>query len=142
MTRLRDGMLEADGLTRWAVERWGAPVSCEGAVSGEFDGTSFGTLRLGFPGGATLEVQTAPPETSVVTLRRSDGLGGEADMRALLADYADRIGTHVDWSAPTESVDGAERVLTFQDPDPGLNAFASLIFRGATVVGLRVSLAL
>ena len=75
MTELRDRVLAYDVLSRFAVESYGAPLTCEGVVTSEFDGMTFGSLRLGFSAGASLLVETWPPEASAVALRVPGGAG-------------------------------------------------------------------
>lgn len=142
VTRLRDGVLSSDLLARHAVDRFGAPVRCDGEVTTVSDGVEFGRLRLDFEGGAWFEVETRPPETSAVALRIPAGFGNEAEARRLLADYCAAIGVHIDWETPTTSEEGGERTTTWADPEEGLNAKASLVHGDGRLVELRFSLAL
>ena len=131
-----------DLLARYATERFGPPQTCHGSVTSEFDGMKFGFLRLGYRGGATFEVETVPPEGSMVTLRAASGLGDIAFAREALEDYAFNIGLEVDWDTPSETMEGGERIQSFHDSDSGLNARASLIFREDLLVAVRLSMAL
>jgi pimeloyl-ACP methyl ester carboxylesterase len=142
VTGLRDRVLAYDELAGFAVESYGAPLTCEGAVTSEFDGMPFGSLRLGFSGGASLLVETIPPEASAVALRAPGGFADEAVARRVLEDYTERVGVEIDWAAPeiTEQNDG--RVQQYRDPDSGLNASASLVYSGGSLVGLSFSTAL
>lgn len=142
VVQLRDRMTGRDGLVRYAIERHGPPRTCDGSVTAEFDGMEFGELRLGFADGVTFEVETLPPESSIVTLRVPGGFGDEAAARLLLQTYTARVGVDIDWGAAMVTMVDGERIHTFQDPDDGLNATGSLIFRGDRLVGLRFSLAL
>ncbi|MGH7541728.1 MAG: hypothetical protein ACRELC_12080 [Gemmatimonadota bacterium] len=142
VTELRDGVLSFDLLAKYAVELYGSPITCEGSVTTEFDGTKFGLLRLGFTGGARFQVETLPPEMSVATLRNPAGFADEDAARRVLEAHCDTVGVEIDWSAPRTTTDGDERIETYSDPDEGMNASASLVFREDTLVALRFSLAL
>ena len=142
VTSLRDRVLSYDELVGFAVEAYGAPLTCEGAVSTEFDGMEFGSLRLTFSEGATFQVETMPPETSVARLSAPSGFADEVRARQVLQAYAERIGLELDWTAPEITVLGDERVETYWDPDPGLNASASHVYSGDSLVALRFSMAL
>jgi hypothetical protein len=63
-------------------------------------------------------------------------------VRQLLAAYTARVGVSIDWTVPEIATDGGERVETFWDPEAGLNASASLVFRDGILVRLRFSMAL
>ncbi|GMV03936.1 MAG: hypothetical protein AMXMBFR53_02180 [Gemmatimonadota bacterium] len=130
-----------DGLALFAARAYGEPTACEGGVTAEFDGLEFGRMTLTYPGGITLEVETFPPESSVVTLRAPLGFADADVIRGVLRDYVARIGLSVDWSTPTVTTEGADTVHTFHDPLPGLNASASLFLRDGGIVGVRVSMA-
>jgi hypothetical protein len=142
VTDLRDRVMRYNGLAQFAVERYGASTACEGAVTSEFDGAKFGRVVLTFGEGVTLAVETEPPESSSTTLRASGGFGEEAEVRALLREEATRGGLSIDWTTPEVRTEGAEVVHQFWDPEPGLNASASLIFLDGTLVGVRLSMAL
>lgn len=135
-------VLKYDQLAGFAVEHFGPPTSCEGKVTGEFDGTDFGMVRLRFPGGATFEMETQPPEASVASLTDSSGFDDETAVRDVLKKYTDEIGLEIDWSDTTFSAEGTERSETYWDPDDGMNASAGLVFRRDTLISVRVSLAL
>jgi triacylglycerol lipase len=139
---LRDRILHFDELAGFAVESYGAPLTCEGAAATEFDGMKFGSLRLGFSERATFRVESMPPETSAVTLRAPSGFDDEAAARQVLKAYAADVGVEIDWTAPEVTIQGDERVETFWDPDPGLNGSASLVYAGGSLVALRFSMAL
>lgn len=142
VTELRDRVLTFDELVAFAVAAYGAPLRCEGEVNDEFDGMKFGSLRLDFSEGASFEVETMPPETSVATLSAPSGFVDEVLARQVLQVYAERIGVEVDWTAPEVSVQGDTRVERFWDPDPGLNASASHVYAAGSLVELRFSMAL
>ena len=131
-----------DGLYRFAVERFGAPLTCEGEVTMEFDGARFGALRFGFQDGASYAVESLPPETSIAVLRAPGGLQDADAVRTMLRAHTAAVGLAIDWSAPEIGEEGGDVVHTFWDPEPGLNASASLIFMGDALVGVRVSMAL
>ena len=139
---LRDRVMTYDGLARFAVDRFGALTSCEGAVTAEFDGSRFGKVLLGFPEGVSLEVETMPVESSVTTLRSEKGFQDGSRMRQLLEEYTGGMGLEIDWSAAEVHTEGTELIQQYWDPDPGLNASASLIYSGDRLVAVRVSLAL
>lgn len=142
VTRLRDRVLEFDLLARTAIRLHGAPIVCEGKVTTLFDGNAFGVLRLGFEGGASFEVETQPPETSIAVLRDPAGLADEDAARRALEAYCEDVGVEIDWTDAETRTDGEERTVTYRDPDEGLNASASLVYRGGTLIALRFSLAL
>jgi hypothetical protein len=142
VTDLRDRVLDDDGLAQFAVLTYGAPIACDGSRTVEFSGTWFGSVRLTFAGGATLEVATSPPESSVVTLGVPSGFGDEARVREALVDNTADQGLAIDWSAPEISSSGPEEIHTFWDPDPGLNASASLIYSDGILVAVRTGMAL
>jgi len=139
---LRDRVLGFDELVGFALEEHGAPLTCEGAVRTEFDGMKFGSLRLTFSEGATFQIETMPPEASAVTLRAPSGFADEELARQVLEDYTERIGVGIDWTAGESTSEGHERVERFWDPDEGLNASASLVYAGGSLVALRFSMAL
>jgi hypothetical protein len=134
--------MSSNPLVDFAVELFGPPLTCEGSVTTEFDGVKFGALRLGFADSVAFQIETMPPETSIVTLRTFSGFDGNDSARHLLEAYSADIGLDIDWTTPTSTVEGEERVQTFWDPDTGLNASASLFFKGDTLVALRLSMAL
>jgi hypothetical protein len=132
---------DGDGLYRYAVERFGAPLACEGRRTGEAGEAVFGTLRFELRDGAAVSFETYPPEASRVTLLAPGGLGDEAEARAALERYARGVGLAIDWSKPEARSEGARRVTAFSDPEPGLNAAAELIHEGDRLVGLALRLA-
>ena len=131
-----------DELYAFAVERFGTPTSCEGEITTEFDGAPFGSLRFGFAGGVSYAVETMPIETSIAVLRAPAGFEDPEAVRGTLEAHAARIGLAIDWTSPEVTAEGDELVRTYGDPDPGLNASASLIYAGETLVGIRLSMAL
>lgn len=140
---LRDRVLSYNGLALWAVEAYGAPRSCDGAVTDEFDGAKFGAVTLGFADGVALTVQTMPPEVSIVSLRAPDGFADESAVLQSLRAYAAARGLSIDWDAPPEtSVDGDESTATYWDPEVGLNGSASVVTVDSVLVEVRVSMAL
>lgn len=139
---LRDRVLQFDDLAVFAVESFGAPLTCEGVVSTEFDGMSFGSLRLGFAEGVTFQVETQPPEASAVTLRAPSGFADEASARQALEFYAADIGLDIDWTTPEISTEAGDSTETLWDPDSGLNASASMVFKDGSLVAMSLSLAL
>ena len=131
-----------DALYQFVVDEHGPPTTCAGTVTMEFDGARFGLLMLGFPDGVAFSVETLPPESGVTTLRAASGFPDLESVRGALESYAAGRGLAIDWSTPEIVTEGDEVVQTFWDPEPGLNASASLIFVGDALVGVRLSLAL
>ena len=142
MTELRDVVLDFDELVAFAVAAYGAPLECGGEVSTEFDGMKFGSVRLDFSEGVSFEVETLPPEASVATLSAPSGFADEVLARQVLQVYTERIGVEIDWTASEITDQEDERVETFRDPDSGLNASASHVYSGDSLVELRFSMAL
>jgi len=139
----RDRMLAYDGLARFALETYGDPVTCDGEVTAEFDGALFGSLRLTFATGITLEAHTQPPESSVTLLRSASGFADAGALREMLRAHAADVGLRIAWSAaPEVAAEDGERVERYRDPEPGLNAAALLVFRGDDLVAVGLSLAL
>lgn len=141
VTGLRDRFLRFDELAHFAIEAYGSPPLCEGSVTTEFEGSKFGMVLLTFDGGATLTVETMPPRVSRVILRDPDGFADAEAVRAALVSYAAGTGLNVDWDAPRASTEGGERVESYWDPEPGLNASAALVFSEDVLVAVRLSLA-
>lgn len=125
-----------------AIEWYGGPTACLGQVKDTFDGVEFGDLRLDFENGAHFRIETYPPETSVTTLTDSSGFHDGAFVLSILKEYAARIGVHIDWTSPT--VEEAEhlRVVTFWDPEDGLNASARMVYSDSVLISIGFSLAL
>lgn len=142
VTEVRDRVLAFDELVAFAVAAYGAPLRCEGEVNAEFDGMRFGSVRLDFSEGASFEIETAPPEASLATLSAPSGFADEVLARQVLQVYTERIGVEIEWAAPEITAQGDQQVETFWDPDPGLNASASLVYAAGTLVELRFSMAL
>lgn len=138
----RDRVLAYNGLAAFAVAEYGAPVSCEGRVTTEFDGRPYGQLMVGFPGGVSLVVETQPIETSIVTLRDPGGFDDPGAAEDALRAYAEGVGVSIDWSRPERSTEGGASVESFWDPEPGLNAAASLVTSEGRLVAVRFSMTL
>ena len=130
-----------DGLLRFAIEAAGDPVTCEGTVTADFDGRSFGVIVFGFEDGTSFEFETMPPEISLVTLRAPEGFRDPEEVLAALRSYAAGRGLSIDWGTPERSEDGHEVTEQFWDPAPGLNASASVIRTGGVLVAVRIALA-
>jgi hypothetical protein len=128
-----------DGLFRFTSTELGQPIACDGTVTGEFDGASFGTVVFGFPEGVTLSFETMPPAVSIVTLSRPDGFEDPAGVQAAVRRYAGGSGLSIKWEDPERSADGDVLIERFWDPDPGLNASVSLTWLSGALVSLRVS---
>lgn len=138
----RDRTLAYSGIARFAVERWGAPTACEGAVTTEFDGARYGFVRLTFGQGVTVEVETMPIETSITALRASGGFTDAAVVEAAVRAAAADIGLEIDWTMPEETVEGDETTRTYWDPESGLNASVAFVYRADALVEARISMAL
>ena len=142
VSELRDRVMSYNPLAHYAIQLYGPPTSCEGEVATEFAGAKFGVLRLAFVEGVTVDIETMPPETSVVTLRTNSGLPDEESARQVLEGYSTDVGLEIDWTAPTSTKEGGERQQTFWDPDPGVNGSASFIYREDILVSLQLAFAL
>ena len=141
MRDFRQRVVSFDGLYRFVVERYGPPSSCEGEITMEFDGARFGTLAFGFAGGVTYAVETLPPEASVRALSAPGGFDGPEEVREAVTAYATDIGLDIDWTNPQVATEDGFETRTFWDPEPGLNASATLVYSGRTLVGVRLGLA-
>lgn len=134
VTLIRERLLQFDMLARYGIGLHGPPIACEGEVTTVFDGDEFGVLRLDFEA-AWFAIETQPPETSIATLRNPAGFADEDAARRTLEAYCDDIGVDIDWTVAETTVDGDERLVTYSDPEEGLNAMATLICRGETLAG-------
>jgi hypothetical protein len=140
---LRDRVLAYSGLAAHALERHGPVVACVGAMTDDFDGVTFGGVTLRFEDGVELEVTTQPPESSASELRASDGFADPDATIAALRAHVEGIGLRVDWSAmDVETGPDGERIERYWDPEPGLNASASLVYAEGRLVAVRVGMAL
>ncbi len=72
------------------------------------------------------------------------GFPDETAARRALERTAKQVGFAPAWDRPPETRTQADGtvVQVFWDPDEGLNAAADLIFRGNTLVGIAIHLAL
>jgi hypothetical protein len=138
----RDRTLAYSGVARFALERWGPPTACEGAVTTEFDGARFGFVRLTFADGVSVEVETMPIETSITAVRAADGFTDAAGVEGAVRAAAADIGLEIDWAAPEEISEGDETTRTFWDPESGLNASVAFVYRNGTLIEARISMAL
>lgn len=134
-----------DVLLADVVAREGRWKACRGELHSLGDqGTGFGRLTYSFASGLTLTIESLPPESSVVTLRREAGLLTEADWVGMLKRYAAARGVPIDWSRPivVKRTEGAA-TLRYEAAETGWNASA-VIERGATgqLTGLSLSVAL
>ncbi len=137
----RDGLLANNELVEYAVEHFGQPVVCSGLVEEEYQGQKYGSFWFEFEGGADFRLRSMPPEIGITTLRFPGGFDDEAEAKELLMRRAARIGLEIDWGRAETTWEGEEKVVSFWDPDTGLNAKASLIYLGERLVALRLSLA-
>lgn len=139
---LRDRTTEHDGLARWAVESYGPPIACDGAVTDEFDGASFGIVTLDFAGGVALTVETMPPEVSIVSLGAPAGFADPDGVLEVLRAYAAERGLSIPWDTPEETVtEGSRTTTSYRDPDMGLNGSAVVVLDGERLVEVRVMMA-
>jgi hypothetical protein len=138
----RDRVVSANGLEAFAAEVFGAWTACSGEVTTRFDGAPFGVVALEHGDAAVLRAETMPPEASLVTLRAREGFPDERSARGALEAYVRAIGVALEWGRPEIAREGDLEVRRYADPDPGLNAAASLVYRGDTLVELRFTLAL
>ena len=139
---LHERVVRFNGLAEFAIGTWGELTACSGEVTTEFDGVRYGRLRLTFEGGATLEVETQPIETSIVALRSPAGFPDPIAAESALRAYAAGVGVSIDWGRPERLEEGALRSATYRDPEPGLNASAVLVTTEDRLVEVRFSLAL
>lgn len=142
VSAFRDRVVSYDGLAQFALTEYGSPVACEGAVTTEFDGVRYGTLVLTLPSGVSLQVETQPLETSIVTLRAAEAFSDPASVEGALRAYTAQIGVSIDWDSPGTTTNGNEVIQTFRDPEPGLNASASMVRTDGALVAVRFSMAL
>jgi hypothetical protein len=129
---------EEDSFYRFARRLLGAPTACEVSWE-EFDGQAFGSLRYRFEDGTSLRMESHPPETFLLELRTARGFVDEAGARAFLKEAASKQGLRPAWeSVPERAAEESPCVTreTYWDPDVGLNAGATLLFRGGKLVGI------
>lgn len=119
-------ILAEDGLIAFATETFGASIACEGEVTDVFDGESFGTVTLTFPGGVAFTYDTMPPRMMASTLRAEEGFDDAEAVLAALREYADALGFSIVWAAGSARVEGGEESQQFWDPDLALNASATI----------------
>lgn len=132
-------VLSSDALAGFAVETFGAPVACEGVVTSRFDDRPFGTLTLRFAEGETFTFETMPPRVTIATLRSPEGFGRPDEVLEAFRDYAAGLGLSIVWDNPSVRSDGIEATEQFWDPDPGLNASASVVRIKDDLVEVRLS---
>jgi hypothetical protein len=128
-------------LYRFAVELFGEPVSCN-ATRSVFEGDERRSLVFEFAGGARYRLETAPPETSGVSLAVPGGFRDEAGARAALEAHCKAIGLDIDWSRPEVGQTGERRLTRFWDPESGHNAAAQLVHERGRLVEIGMSMAL
>jgi hypothetical protein len=80
--------------------------------------------------------------TGIQSHERTRGLVQRCDHAAARRETAAGIGLSIDWSTPEITSEAGEEVHTFWDPEPGLNASASLIYVGGVLMGVRLGMAL
>jgi len=142
IAEMHERMMRLNRFVAYAVEQHGPAATCRGAVTTEFDGGKYGEIELEFSEDVVFHIETMPIETSIVTLRATRGFEDEDAVRLLLLEYAAAIGLSIDWDAPEEATEAGERLETYWDPEPGLNASAQLIYRETMLVAVRLRMAL
>lgn len=142
VTEFRERIIAHDGLARYAIDRFGAPVTCHGEVTNVFDGMKFGALDLGFANGARLRIETFPPESSRITLSAPSGFPDEREARQLMRTYVARVGIDIDWSRPTTTSEGATTTERFVSVESGFNASVETTVVDGLLTRLRFSMAL
>lgn len=142
VTGLHERVIAHDGLAQYAIDRFGAPVTCGGKITSVFDGVEFGTLDLGFANGAKLRVETLPPESSRVTLSVPSGFPDEQEAQQLIRTYVARVGVLIDWSRPIITRDGATTTERYESVDSGINAAVETTVVNGLLTKLQFSMAL
>lgn len=128
-------------LYRFAVELFGEPVSCN-ATRSVFEGDERRGLVFEFAKGARYRLETAPPETSGVSVSAPGGFRDEAAARAALEAHCKAIGLDIDWSKPQVDETGERRSTRFWDPESGHNAAAQWVHERGRLVEIGMSMAL
>lgn len=135
-------VLEEDRLYLYAVKLFGAPTGCEGKITATFEDEKFGIMRFAFAAGSELQIETAPPETTRLTLKVPGGFPNENEARAILEQYVREIGLKIDWSKPVEetTADGNTKILRYSDR--GLDATAVMVYKGGKLIEMGYQMAL
>ena len=86
-------------------------------------------------------LETMPPGIQIVELSAPDGFVDPDTAVTALRSLAERMGVSIDWSTAEESEVQGVTVQQYWDPEPGLNASASVGRIGQVIVLLRWSIA-
>jgi hypothetical protein len=120
----------------------GQPSSCKGSV-GQGEATGESRLEFTWPDGSRFEQSALLPETSVVRYSNVRGLAHADALSAALRKYAARRGLRIDWTSPHQHIEPGARVIEYQDPAPGVNGIARLVYdRQQRLVAIFLSTAL
>jgi len=137
---MRDRVLSGNALHVFAQAQFGDAIGCDGQVTDEFEGSKYGVLTLRYDG-ADLTVETMPFTVMIVTLTADRGFPSEEAAVEALRAYTSGQGLDVDYETPEIStIDGAVQ-HQYWDPEPGLNASATIVRRGGRVEAIRFSIA-
>lgn len=136
----RDQVMERNELVAFAVETAGDPASCEGSVT-VWQGEEYGHLRIGFDGGVEFSLETMPPGILIMELGAEGGFADADAAVEALRRLTERMGVSIDWTMPEESEQDGIQVRQYWDPEPGLNASATVGRSGGRVISLRWSIA-
>jgi len=136
----RDRVMTTNELVALATTAAGDPASCEGSVT-VWQGEEYRLLRIGFEHGVDFSLETMPPGVQMMGLSASDGfIDADAALQAL-RDLTERMGVSIDWTMAEERQSEGVDIEQYWDPDPGLNASASVGRSSGTIVSLRWSIA-
>lgn len=136
----RTRWVDENDLVAFATASAGEPSTCEWEIR-LWQGSEYRTLTMGFDGGLEFTLETMPPGIRIVHLRASGGFPDPDAAVGALRALTERRGLDIDWSSPDADVWDGLDVQQFWDPEPGLNASATIGRRGDTIVMLRWSIA-
>jgi len=132
-----------DDLFRQLVAGHGAPSSCKGGATQQFDTQTFGSISFEWRDGMTFTVQTFPPESSIIQLALQSGLSDRDSLVRQIQGYLRDRGISIDWATPRTQSTTAGRVLEFASASPGMNAQVTLEYDTKDrLVAIRIALAL
>lgn len=124
-----------DKFFRFLTQRYGAPSACRG--SGQSAGE--GWVAFTWPDKSVFKTESMPPEIFIASYSRPQGVRDKAVVAAFRS-YAAARGMRINWDAPQIERGDSGRVEEFQDPDPGRNGIARLMYSPAgLLVGLSLS---
>lgn len=126
-----------DNFFRFLQQRYGPPSACKGSRQ-TADGT--GWIEFTWPDHAVFKTESMEPEIFIASYTRRQGVRDPAAAVAALQAYAAARGMRINWDAPQVERSDRGRVTEFQDPDPGRNGIARLMYSpGGVLVGLSLS---